>query len=120
MKPANIEEDTEEYKIWEECMKNIEDSYLKMSKIGAVPDQLRMLLPHSTASQFEITANIREWKHILSLRCSKYVHPSVRQMLIPLLLKFKKDMPEIFDSVEYDTDFPKDKYAKIYSFKDEI
>ena len=32
--------------------------------------------------------------------------------------ELKKEMPEIFDSVPYDEDFPKEKYAKISVLKD--
>ena len=117
MKPCHIEKESELYTIWEDAMLNIEKNYLKMSKLGATPDQLRMLLPHSTAAEYSMTANIREWKHILSLRCSNHTHPSIRQLLIPLLLKFKEDMPEIFNSVEYDEDFPKEKYAPLKIFE---
>lgn len=117
MKPVNIEEGTKKYEIWEECMKNIEKSYIEMSNLGCLPDQLRLLLPHSTAAEYALTANIREWRHILSLRCSSHTHPAIRQLLIPLLLKFKEDMPELFDEVEYDTDFPKEKYAKISKYE---
>ena len=66
MKPVNIEEGTKKYEIWEECMKNIEKSYIEMSNLGCLPDQLRLLLPHSTAAEYALTANIREWRHILS------------------------------------------------------
>lgn len=117
MKPVHIEEGTKEYEIWEECMKNVEKAYIEMSNLGALPDQLRMLLPHSTASEYALTANIREWRHILSLRCSNHTHPAIRQLLIPLLLKFKEDMPELFDEVEYDKEFPKEKYAKISKYE---
>ena len=113
IKPCHIEEGTEIYEIWEKAIKDMEKSYLEMSSKGAMPDQLRMLLPHSTAAEYAMTANIREWKHILSLRCSSHTHPAIRQLLIPLLLKFKMDMPEIFGNVEYDTEFPKEKYAKL-------
>lgn len=111
IKPVHIEEGTENYKIWEDTMKYIEKQYMKMGEAKATPDQMRMLLPHSTAAEVCMTANIREWRHILSLRCSKMTHPAVRQLLIPLLLKFKKDMPELFENVEYDEEFPKEKYA---------
>ena len=90
-----------------------------MAEAGAKPDQLRMLLPHSTAAEVNMTCNLREWKHILDLRCSTHTHPSIRQLLIPLLLKFKEDMPEIFESVPYDEEFPKEKYAKILSLDTE-
>lgn len=111
IKPVHIEEGTENYKIWEDTMKYIEKQYMEMGEKKATPDQMRMLLPHSTAAEVCMTANIREWRHILSLRCSKMTHPAVRQLLIPLLLKFKKDMPELFENVEYDEEFPKEKYA---------
>lgn len=105
----------EEYKsyLWYNCMSAIEQDYNSMAKVGAKPDELRMILPHSTAAEVTMTANIREWKHILELRANKHAHPAVQQIMIPLLLKFKEDMPEIFDSIEYNRDFDKSKYAKL-------
>lgn len=113
VKPVHIEEGTEIYDLWSKSLEQIEESYVKMSKLGAKPDQLRMLLPHSTAAEVNMTCNIREWRHILSLRCAKMTHPTIRQLMIPLLIKFKQDMPELFENIEYDEDFPKEKYAKI-------
>ena len=113
IKPVNMEEGTELYSKWYNTCKMIEENYIEMSKMEATPDQLRMLLPHSTAAEVTMTANIREWKHIFSLRCTKHTHPAVEQLMIPLLLKFKKEMPEIFDSIEYDEAFEPTKYAKI-------
>ncbi len=113
IKPAHIEEGTQIYDLWKKSLEQIEENYVKMSEIGAKPDQLRMILPHSTAAEVNMTCNIREWRHVLSLRCAKMTHPTIRQLLIPLLLKFKQDMPELFENIEYDEDFPKEKYAKI-------
>lgn len=100
-------------KYWYESIQNMEQNYNAMSELGAKPDQLRMILPHSTSAEVTMTANIREWKHILDLRTKKMAHPSVQQLMIPLLLKFKEEMPEIFDSVEYNQDFPKELYAEL-------
>ena len=104
--------------LWKECMQHIEGVYVRMSKF-AKPDELRMLLPHSTAAQVTMTANIREWRHILSLRASKMSHPAIQQLLIPLLLQFKEDMPELFEDIEYNTEFPKEKYAKLITIGEE-
>lgn len=99
---------------WMRTMQYIECDYCDMAeKAKATPDELRMLLPHSTAAEVTMTANIREWRHILDLRTKKMTHPAIRQLLIPLLLKFKEDMPELFDGIEYDEDFPEEKYAKL-------
>ena len=112
-------EDKEIYEIWKKTMQEIENGYIKMKQLGATTDMCREILPHSTAAEYTVTANIREWKHILSLRTTKHVHPSIRQVLIPLLKYFKEEMPEIFADIEYDEDFKPEYYAKL-SVEDEV
>lgn len=102
-----------EYDVWERCMKNIEKSYMEGAEAGMTPDQLRLMLPHSTAADVIMTCNIREWRHILNLRTKKDVHPEIRQLLIPLLLKFQYMMPELFGDIEYDKDFPMEWYTQV-------
>lgn len=112
IKPCNIEPG-QIYAFWMNEMQNIEHTYQEMSRRGCTPDQMRLILPHSTAALVTMTANIREWKHILELRCTKHAHPSVQQVMIPLLLYFKEKMPEIFNSIEYNKEFDKSKYAEL-------
>lgn len=99
--------------IWRKTMNNIENDYLAMKAEGAIPDEMRMILPHSTAANVVMTANIREWKHILELRCSDKAHPSVQQVMIPLLKYFQKTMKPIFGDIKYNRKFPKEKYAEL-------
>ena len=110
--PCNMDK-KELFNEWYSSCIEIEQRYMNMVKLGATPDQMRMILPHSTAAEVTMTANIREWRHILDLRTKKMTHPAIRQLLIPLLLLFKKEMPELFDNIEYDTDFPVEKYAEL-------
>lgn len=113
IEPVNIDKNTEIYEEWKTACSEIEKHYLKMASLGATPDQMRMILPHSTAAQVTMTANIREWKHILALRANAHAHPAVEQVMIPLLIHFKEKMPEIFDNIEYDKNFKKEKFAEI-------
>ncbi len=117
IEPVNIEKNTKLYEEWQKTCEEIEKHYIKMVNLGATPDQMRMILPHSTAAEVTMTANIREWKHILSLRCTKHAHPAVEQVMIPLLLHLKKNMPEIFENIEYDEEFDENKYAKLVEQK---
>ena len=117
IKPCNIESG-QIYAFWMNEMQNIEHTYQEMSRRGCTPDQMRLILPHSTAAEVTMTANIREWRHILSLRCSQAAHPSIQQLLIPLLLEFKSTMPELFDCISYNQSFPKEKYAQLIIMKD--
>ena len=105
--------DEKNYESWKHAMEYAEKYYMEMANNGARVDELRMLLPHSTAAEYVMTCNIREWRHVLSLRTTKRVHPSIRQVLIPLLLKFKEEMPELFSDIEYDEEFPKEWYATL-------
>ena len=106
-------EDKEMYETWKKTIEEMEKGYMKMKELGASTDMCRNLLPHSTAAEYTMTANIREWKHILSLRANNHVHPAIRQVTIPLLKYFKEQMPDIFDDVAYDEDFNPEWYAKL-------
>ncbi len=112
MNPIYIE-DKEIYNTWKNTMQEIEKGYIRMKQLGAMTDMCRNILPHSTAAEYTMTANIREWKHILSLRANNHVHPAIRQTMIPLLKYFKEQMPEIFDEIEYDEEFNPKYYAKL-------
>ena len=106
-------EDKEVFETWKKAIEDMEKAYMKMKELGASTDMCREILPHSTAAEYTMTANIREWKHILELRTTKHVHPAIRQVLIPLLLLFKEQMPEILGDIEYDTEFNPKYYAKL-------
>ena len=99
IKPVNIVEGSEEYQIWLNCMEQIEKSYNAMAALGAKPDQLRMMLPHSTKAEMNIKANIREWRHIFNLRCAPAAHPSVRQIMLMTLKEFHERIPVLFDDL---------------------
>lgn len=106
-------EDKEVFETWKKAIEDMEKAYMKMKELGASTDMCREVLPHSTAAEYTMTANIREWKHILELRTTNHVHPAIRQVLIPLLLLFKEQMPEIFGDIEYDKEFNPKYYAKL-------
>ena len=112
MDPVYIE-DEKVYEVWKKTMQDIENSYLEMKKLGATTDMCRNILPHSTAAEYTMTANIREWKHIFELRANNHVHPAIRQVMIPLLKYFKEQMPDIFGEIPYDEEFNLEYYAEL-------
>ena len=101
--PVEIDHDSPLYQYWLNSMLITERNYIEMAKLGAKPDQLSLLLPHSTAAEFNITANLREWRHILSLRSSVaatgHARPCVKEIMDPTLELFHKNIPVIFDDL---------------------
>lgn len=113
MEPFYIKNDEQALKEWTETMETAEKNYFKLAEQGYKPDVCRMLLPTSLATEIVMTANLREWRHILTLRCSDRAHPTIRQFTIPLLLHLKEELPEIFSDIPYDENFDPKDYAKL-------
>ena len=86
---------------WHDCMEVSEAAYKALRKTMKLSPQLaRSVLPNSTKTEIIVTANLREWRHILKLRTSKAAHPQMRALMIPLLNKLKKLIPIVFDDIE--------------------
>lgn len=89
----------EKYKIWLKTIKNIENSYMKLISLGALPQEARTILPNSLKTEIVITMNLREWRHFLELRTSMNAHPQMRDISLPILKSFKEKIPIIFDDI---------------------
>ena len=95
--PVGIDKD---YDLAMEAMYKAEDSYQTMRKMGLPPQFARCVLPNMTKTEIIVTANLREWRHILKLRTSKAAHPQMRVLMIALLTEFKSKVPVVFDDIE--------------------
>lgn len=86
---------------WCHTMLYTEHSYNSLLKIGWTPQQARSVLPNSLKSEINLSANIREWRHIFKLRTAKTAHPQMREVMCPLLDEFKSKIPILFDDINY-------------------
>ena len=68
---------------------------------GWSPQQARSVLPNSLKTEINVSANIREWRHILKLRAAKAAHPQMRELMCPLLNELKNKIPILFDDITY-------------------
>jgi thymidylate synthase (FAD) len=99
IKPLFWEEDSEEYKIWFNNMKMIEDSYNQLISMGAKPQEARSILPNSLKTEIVVTMNLREWRHFFKLRTSEKAHPQMREVACEMLEEFRNRIPIIFDNL---------------------
>lgn len=58
--------------------------YKYLLESGSRPEQAREVLPNSLKTEIIVTADIKEWEHILNLRCSNAAHPQIRELMIGL------------------------------------
>ena len=79
--PRFYRESDEASEFWEFCMADAEQSYHFLLEKGLKPEDARKILPNSTATHIVMNANVREWRHILSLRLDKGVYPEMRELM---------------------------------------
>jgi len=65
------------------------------------PEDARQVLPTAIVAQIVIKANIREWRHILSLRCDNVAHWEIRKVMLDLLHYCKREIPVVFDDIHF-------------------
>lgn len=100
IEPFFFKKDKEKYKIWLEAMQACEKAYNQLLEKGASPQEARTVLPHSLKTEIIVTYNLREWRHFFKMRCSKFAHPQMREITIPLLKRFQKLIPVVFDDLK--------------------
>ena len=99
IKPIFWNEDAAQYHQWKSAMAACESAYLALIDSGAKAQEARSVLPNSLKTDIMMTANIREWRHIFKLRCSKASHPQMREIMLPLLDAFHDRLPVLFDGL---------------------
>lgn len=91
---------SKEYYIWINAMEKAEENYMLLSKLKMAPDVLSLVLPQSTAAEFNITGNLRAWRQLFDLRVldkTGHARPCIHEIMDPTLELFHKLIPVVFD-----------------------
>lgn len=97
--PCFLEKGSREYFIWKRSMEQAEKAYFDLLDCGCTAQQARDVLPNSLKTEIVMTANIREWRHFLRLRCSSAAHLQMQEVAKMILNEFLRNMPVLFDDV---------------------
>jgi thymidylate synthase (FAD) len=99
IEPCFLGRDTCGYSTWKASCEAAEASYFRMLEWGCTPQEARSVLPNSLKTEVVVTANLREWRHILRLRTSRAAHPQIREIMVPLLKELREIIPAVFDDI---------------------
>ena len=99
IKPCFWGEGTQNYYDWYCACRSVEETYLRLLGRGVTPQEARAVLPNSLKPELVMTANIREWRHFLNLRCDPAAHPQMREVALLLLDKLHDAVPVCFDDI---------------------
>lgn len=100
IEPCYLNKDTFAYDEWKESCRRAETAYFNLLNWDLLPQEARAVLPNSLKTEVVMTANIREWRHFLKLRCSKAAHPQIREVATQLLKELQAKVPVLFDDIE--------------------
>ena len=79
----------------------VERVYCDLRQAGWKPEDARQVLPIATKSQIVVGANIREWRHIFSMRCDHFAHWEIRGVMLKLLKWCQENIPIVFDDFHF-------------------
>ena len=84
---------------WFRFMLYSEAMYLTLRDNGWRPEQARAVLPNSLKTEIVMTANLRQWRHILKLRAAPTAHPQMVEIAKELLRQFEWVVPVVFTDI---------------------
>jgi thymidylate synthase (FAD) len=98
--PETIKQNPAANEIYQNFMKEARRVYAELQKLGIKNEDARFVLPNAVESEIVVTANFREWRHILELRGEAEAQWEIRQIMIQILRILKKKAPIIFGDLE--------------------
>ncbi|HDH63342.1 MAG TPA: FAD-dependent thymidylate synthase, partial [Firmicutes bacterium] len=97
VEPPKVEENPEAHEIYVNFMKTVRETYKKLREFKIPKEDARFVLPNATTTEIVITANLREWRHIVELRGSEHAQWEIRRMTIEILKILKREAPTVFE-----------------------
>jgi len=102
VEPPSIKNKVEAHKIFNGFMEYARKTYTKLVEMNIPKEDARYVLPNAIESQIVVTANLREWRHIVELRGSPNAQWEIRKAAIEILKILKKHAPTVFEDFEID------------------
>lgn len=102
IEPDSIQKDPEAHSLFVDFMGKAREVYSKLQSMKIKKEDARYVLPNAVESQIVVSANFREWRHIITLRGKPQSQWEIRRMAIEILRILKNYAPTIFEDFEID------------------
>lgn len=99
-RPAFPDMNEKRFEDWRAACHYAEIHYAKMVQAGAKAQEARSVLPNSLKTEVVMTANPREWRHVIKLRAAEAAHPQMREVIVPMVAEFAYRWPALFGDLQ--------------------
>lgn len=103
--PDKIKENEVALNLYNNFMNYCKETYKKLKELGIPKEDARFVLPNATKTEIVLTANFREFRHMISLRGSKEAQWEIRRMFIEILKILKEYAPTVFEDFIIENDY---------------
>jgi len=94
--PPSIRANLDARSIFYEYMAMVDKTYAKLKELGIPAEDARFILPNATSTEIAVSANFREWRHILKLRGAPDAQWEIRQAIIDAYEILRDIAPAVF------------------------
>jgi thymidylate synthase (FAD) len=102
IEPEQIKSIETAHLLFVEFMDKAKEAYTGLQKLGIRNEDARFVLPNAVQSEITVTANFRQWRHIIELRGSPGAQWEIRKMAIEVLKILKKHAAAVFEDFAVD------------------
>lgn len=102
IEPESMRNNPKAHSIFTAFMDGAKSVYSELQKLGIKNEDARFVLPNAVESQIVVTANLREWRHIIELRGNPDAQWEIRKVAVEILKVLKNYTPTVFEDFEVD------------------
>jgi len=97
--PNSIENNKIAWGVFERTIFSIRQAYAQLRGLGIPKEDARFILPNATPTKMVMSANLREWRHIINTRCDKSAQWEIRAVATEILKQLHEVFPNVFDDL---------------------
>jgi thymidylate synthase (FAD) len=102
VEPNLIRDNPKAHAIFNNFIQEAKSVYSELQRSGIRNEDARFVLPNAVESEIVVTANFRQWRHIIGLRGSPDAQWEIRLVIIEILKVLKKHSPTVFEDFQID------------------
>jgi len=102
VEPVSVRQCPEAHALFLAQMESARSAYAELQRLGIRNEDVRFVLPNAVESRLVVSANLRQWRHIIELRCRPASQWEIRLVCGEILRLLKKSVPTAFEDLELD------------------
>lgn len=102
VEPPAVAANPESHEAFVDFMERSREVYHRLQEMGVRNEDARFVLPNAVESEIVVTANFREWRHLIEMRGESGAQWEIRRAAGVILGILRERAPSVFHDLEWD------------------